>query len=191
MEDRKDYDFYSTDWKFDFSSLPKWDVRDRIPFVYDKFHYLPQSDTLCCLYSITEVRMGWYQCFLAILKNKSDPELVFNINKNITFSADFFTSDNGDIVFLPAYFNDKTTGGIGSAVLIVDVVCEKFSYLKMNGYDPCYKVVNLSDGVFGIESDKVQINDDEQLDNFSKTRIDLSCLDWFDFKDVDILSEMV
>lgn len=24
----------TTDWQFDFSTLPRWDVQDRIPFVY-------------------------------------------------------------------------------------------------------------------------------------------------------------
>lgn len=46
MENRITENNRTTDWFFDFPSLPKWDVRERIPFVYDTFHYLPQSDTL-------------------------------------------------------------------------------------------------------------------------------------------------
>ena len=67
------------DWNFDFSSLPRWDVRDRIPFVYDRFYPLSECDALCCIYSIAEVRMGCYQGFLAILKNKEKPELYVHL----------------------------------------------------------------------------------------------------------------
>lgn len=47
----------ATDWKFDFESLPRWDNRERIPFVYDAFFDIPQNDALCCIYSIVEVSM--------------------------------------------------------------------------------------------------------------------------------------
>ncbi len=191
MENRVTENHRTTDWKYEFPSLPKWDVRDRIPFVHDKFYYLPQSDILCCIYSIAEVRMGWNQGFLAILKNKENPELVLNIYNNITFSDNFSANKNGNLAFLLSHFNDKTTGGIGSLILIIDIVCEKFSYLRINNFNPCYKVIELSDGVFGIEADAVQRNTDKRLDDFSKTIIDLSCLDWFNFKEIDILSEIM
>ena len=43
-----------------------------IPFVYDKFYSLPQNDILCCIYSIAEVRMGWYTGFSNINKQRKD-----------------------------------------------------------------------------------------------------------------------
>lgn len=191
MENRITENNRTTDWKFDFSSLPKWDVRERIPFVYDKFYHLSQSDTLCCIYSIAEVRMGWHQGFLAILKNKEKPELVLNINKKMSFSDNFSASKNGNLVFLLSHFADKTAGGIGSMILIIDIVSEKFSYLRINNYNPCYKIVELGDGVFGIESDEMQRITDKRLDGFSKTIIDLSCLDWLDFNEIDVLYERI
>jgi hypothetical protein len=179
------------DWKYDFSSLPRWDVRDRIPFVYDKFHSLPQCDALCCIYSIAEVRMCWNQGFLAILKNKEAPKLVLNINEELTFSDNFSASKKGDVIFLLSHFYDKTTTGVGNLLLIVDIAREKFSYLKINNHNPCYKVVELNDGVFGIEADEFQRSGDEQFDAFSKTIIKLDCLDWYSFEDINKLSEIV
>ena len=178
------------DWNFDFSSLPRWDIRDKIPFVYDKFYHLPECDALCCIYSIAEVRMGCYQGFLAILKNKEKPELVLNINQKLNFCDNFSASKKGDIIFLLSYFHDKTTDGPGSLVLICDIVREKFSYFTTDNYNPCYKVVELSDGVFGIEADEFQRND-KRLDAFSKTRIDLKCLNWYDFKKINMLLERI
>ena len=39
-------------WDCDFSSLPYWENREHIPFIYDTFCEVPQSDALCCIYSI-------------------------------------------------------------------------------------------------------------------------------------------
>lgn len=178
------------DWNYDFSSLAKWDIRDRIPFVYDKFHSLPQCDALCCIYSIAEVRMCWYQGFLAIFKNKNEPKLVLDIHKELTFSDNFSANKNGDIIFLLSHFYEKTSGGVGNLIFIVDIVREKFSYIRINNNNPCYKVVELNDGVFGIEVDEFQRSNNEQLDEFSKTMIILDRLDWYTFDDTDILSEI-
>lgn len=59
----------TTGWKYDFTSLPHWENREKDPLIYDEFFEIPQSDILCCLYSITEVSMLNYQGFLAILRN--------------------------------------------------------------------------------------------------------------------------
>ena len=47
--------------------------------VYDEYFEIPQSDTLCCIYSIAEVSMCNYLGFLAILKNKEKPLLQVKI----------------------------------------------------------------------------------------------------------------
>ena len=53
----------TTDWKFDFASLPRWDNRERIGFVYDEFYEIPEKDMLVCIYSVAEVSMLNYQGF--------------------------------------------------------------------------------------------------------------------------------
>ena len=60
----------TTDWNYDFHSLPHWDNREKLHYVCDEYYEIPQSDTLCCLYSICEAGMLDYLGFLAILKNK-------------------------------------------------------------------------------------------------------------------------
>lgn len=80
----------TTDWKYDFASLPRWDTREKFPFVDDEFFELPQSNTLCCLYSIVEASMLNYVGFLAILKNKDNPELILNLAEEFVFLCQFF-----------------------------------------------------------------------------------------------------
>ncbi len=53
----------TTDWQIDFSTLPRWNNRNIVPFVYEKFHHLPKSDTLCCIYSIAEEEWDGIKAF--------------------------------------------------------------------------------------------------------------------------------
>lgn len=176
-------------WRFDFSSLPRWDVRDRIPFVYDKFYPVLQKDMLFCIYSIAEVSMMWYVGFLAVLKNKQHPKLVLNITEKINFCDNFSTSKNGDIVFLQACVYNKATSKVNCPILIIDIARRKFSYYKTENYNPCYKVVELSDCVFGIEADELQRNTDARLNTLANQIIDLRCLEWYDLNKINTLTE--
>ena len=88
----------TTDWEYDFASLPRWDNRERIPYVYDEYYALPQSDTLCCLYSICEASMLNYLGFLAILKNKENPELG---SRDVPFSRVIYI-EKDDFMEVPA-----------------------------------------------------------------------------------------
>lgn len=173
-------DHLTTDWKFDFPSLPRWDIRDTIPFVYDKFYYLPQSDMLCCIYSIAEVSMGWYVGFLAILKNKESPEPVLNVADGLNFCDNFSANKSGDILFLQPSIYDKASTKIRCPILIIDLAHKKFALFETDNYNPRYKVVEISDTVFGIEADEKQRKNDERLNSLSKRKIDLTCLEWQD-----------
>ena len=53
----------TTDWNYDFSSLPCWKEREKLRDIYDEFYEVPQSDLLFCLYSIAERRMLDYRGF--------------------------------------------------------------------------------------------------------------------------------
>ncbi len=186
----KDDDHRTTDWKFDFSSLPRWNNRNTIPFVYDKFYYVPQNDILCCIYSIAEVRMGWYTGFLAILKNKEHPELMLNIEEDITFCDNISVNKNGDMLFLQPLIYDKVNNTLSCPILIMDLTHKKFGCYSTNNYNPCYKVVEISDTVFGIEADETQVKTDELLNALSKQKIDLTCLKWYDFSKLNNLNDI-
>lgn len=45
-----------TDWKYDFKSLPKWDLHSQ-NYIYDFFIESKKSNTLFCVYSVNEARM--------------------------------------------------------------------------------------------------------------------------------------
>ena len=181
----------TTDWQFDFSTLPRWNNRNIVPFVYDKFHHLPKSDTLCCIYSIAEVGMGRYQGFLAILKNKEHPELLLNFADNMCFCDNFSASKNENIVFLQIVFYDKAKESMRGAILILDIAHQKFAHYDSDNCNPSYKIVELNDHLFGIEADEKQKENDERLNALSKQKIDLHTLKWYDFSKLNSLPEKV
>lgn len=183
--DDKSDDHRTTDWKFDFSSLPHWNNRNTIPFVYDKFYSIHQNDILCCIYSIAEVRMGWYTGFLAILKNKECPELILNITEGMNFCDNFSVNKNGDILFLQPSIYNKANNTVNCPILIMDLTHKKFACYCTDNYNPCYKVIEISDTVFGIEADETQIKTDERLNALAKQKIDLRCLKWYDFSELN------
>ena len=180
-----DDDHCATDWKFDFSSLPHWNNRNTIPFVYDKFYSIPQNDILCCIYSIAEVRTGWYTGFLAILKNKEHPELILNIAEDITFCDNFSVNERGDMLFLQPSIYNKANNTVNCPILIMDLTHKKFACYCTDNYNPCYKVIEISDTIFGIEADETQVKTNERLNALVKQKIDLHCLKWYDFSELN------
>ena len=186
----KSDDHRTTDWKFDFSSLPHWNNRNTIPFVYDKFYSSPRNDILCCIYSIAEVRMGWYTGFLAILKNKEHPELMLNIAEDMTFCDNFSSNKNDDILFLQPSIYNKENNTVNCPILIIDLTQKKFACYSTDNYNPCYKVIEISDTVFGIEAGETQVKTDERLNALSKRKIDLTCLKWYDLSKLNNLNDI-
>lgn len=175
--------YLTTDWKFNFSSLPYWNNREKIPYVFDKFYPIPQSDALCCIYSIAEAGMLKYLGFLAILKNKERPEMILNVSENMNFCDNFSVDKKGNIIFLQPFIYDKVLEKIQTPILIIDIGRKKFSYYKTDNHNPLYKVVELSENVFGIEADETQKND-ERLMELTKEKIDLRNLEWFDLSEI-------
>ncbi len=202
----------TTDWKFDFSSLPHWDIHDSEPWVYDEFFEIPQSDTLCCIYSIIEATMCNYIGFLAILKNKDDPKLFLNVAGGMNFSNNFSVNNKGNLIFLQPHIYNKATNTVKCPILVIDIEKSVFSYLDIENYNPNYKVVELGDGVFGIAADELQKKRDklrsilsvlgisgdkyqkkyyERLRSFSKQKIDTKSLDWYKLDDIGLLPKMI
>lgn len=124
----------TTDWEFDFASLPRWDIRERIPFVYDEFFEVPGKDMLCCIYSVAEVSMMNYEGFLAILRNKQKPELVLNVT-DISFCVNFSHSKDGNLLFLqPSFYSPEK--GYRRPVMILDMEKGRYSYIKKETFPP-------------------------------------------------------
>lgn len=142
----------TTDWKFDFSTLPHWDNREKVPYVYDEFYEIPEKDMLVCIYSVAEVSMLNYEGFLAILRNKEKPELVLTM-ADTCFCVNFSRSKDGNLLFLQPsfYFPDR---GYRRPVLILDMEKNRFTYVKTKNYIEHYQVVERKPGVFVIEADE-------------------------------------
>ena len=181
----------TTDWNYDFTSLPHWDDREKMPWVYDEYLEIPQSDTLCCLYSITEVSMMNYQGFLAILRNKENPKLILNVAEGFTFCVNFLVSADGNLIFLQPSIYDRDTNRCIRPVLILDIRNHRFSYLKTNNYCPAYQVMQKKAHVFVIEADEQQRKGIKQLAALHGRKIRTRWLRWHGMDKLPMLPRMI
>ena len=183
-------DAKTTDWKFDFSSLPHWDNREEV-LVYDEFFEIPQNDTLCCIYSIAEVGMLNYRGFLAILKNKSEPFLFLNIAEGFNFVPNFSVSKDGNLIFLVPNIYCKKRMMSRRPMLIINLRKNSFAYIDTNNTNPCFKVVEIKKNLFAIDADKHQIKYDERLRKFSRRKIMPCFFKWYDLSELESLPEIL
>ena len=181
----------TTDWKYDFASLPRWDNRDKLPYVYDEYFELPQSNTLCCLYSICEASMLNYLGFLAILKNKEDPKLVLNLADGISFCVNFSASADGNLIFLQPSIYDQPSNRCLRPILILDIQNNRFSYIKTANYCPGYKVIQKKVNIFVIEGDEDQRKGNRQLAALHGKKIRTRWLRWYEMDKLPTLRKMI
>ena len=168
----------ATDWKFDFSTLPKYDVREKTPYVYDKFFEISESDALCGIYSIVEASMLNYVGALILLKNKTEPRVILNVSEKINFTDNFSKSNDGRYIFLQASFCDDINQRINRPIVIIDLSKEQFSIFKTDNLNPIYEVVEIKMGVFRVIADETQKKSDKKLRKLTRKKIRLKWLRW-------------
>ena len=181
--------FITTDWNYDFPSLPHWNNRDELCGVEDRFFEIPQSDTLCCLYSIYEVTMCSNLGFLAVLKNKEDPQLV--LSSRINFSVKFSASADGNFIFLHPHLFDRATNESQCPLLILDIKKNRFSYIRTPNRCLGYRVIEKKKSLFAIEVDEYQRKNDKALKAFHGKKIRTNWLKWHDLQKLDTLPELI
>lgn len=179
----------AVDWEFDFSSLPRWDNRNELWGVYDKFFEIPQSDTLCCLYSIYEATMCNYLGFLAVLRNKEEPRLV--LNSTVNFCINFSVNSEGNLIFLQPYLHNWTTNQSQCPILILDIEKNQFAFLRTANRCPGYKVVQKNKSVFVIEADEYQRKHNKALKALHGKKIRINWLRWHEMYRLDSLGDLV
>ena len=180
----------TTDWKYDFTSLPRWDNRENFWGVYDEYFEIPQSDTLCCLYSIVEASMLNYVGFLAILKNKEQPELTLNVVE-FAFCVNFSVSEDGTLIFLQPSIYDRASNRCVRPVLILDIQNNRFSYLMTGNYCPSYHVIQKTPHVFVVKADERQRKGIRQLAALHGKKIRTCWLKWYAMDKLPTLPQMV
>lgn len=140
----------TTDWNYDFSSLPCWNNRDKLWDAYDEFYEIPDRDLLCCLYSIAERRMLDYRGFLAIFRNKEKPELVLAIS-DYTFSKTFFVNKEGNLIFLqPCVYIQKLDRAV-YPIVVLNIEKKCFSYVLPRNTMGVRKITQDRSAVFTVE----------------------------------------
>ena len=180
----------TTDWNWDFSTLPYWDNREQLPYVFDEFYELPQSDILCCLYSVAEASMMNYMGFLAIFRNRENPELILNVT-DFPFCVNFSASDDGNLLFLQPsiYLGEKSL--TVRPVLVLDIKNSRFSYIRTANCCPTYKVIQKKANVFEIEADELQRRNNRPLSALHARKIRTRWLRWYKMDQLSDLPQMI
>ena len=181
----------TTDWNFEFSKLPGWDRRYSVPYVYDDFTEIPQTDVLCCIYSVAEVSMCNYTGFLAIIKYKKAPVLYLNVAERFGFCDNVSVSPEGNMVFLQPSIYCKKTWQIKRPVLIIDISRDVFAYVVTHNTNPCYKIVRAKENLYMAESDEHQKKSDKGLRTLCGKKIRTDRLKWHDLRELGSLPEML
>lgn len=119
----------TTDWEFDFSTLPHWENRSEIPYIFDAFLPFEKADLLFCVTSVAEVTMLNYRGFFSILENKESPRVVFSLQKGIV-GPNLYPSGKEGYLCFEAYCRGK-----GSVSLLYSVHRKAFAVLERpSGY---------------------------------------------------------
>lgn len=132
-----------------------------------------------------------YLGFLAIFRNKENPELVLNIANGFNFCINFSVSDDGNLIFLQPSIYDKAADRLVRPVLILDIHNHRFSYLRTANYCPLYKVVQKKEHVFVIEADENQRKSIPQLNALHGKKIRTRWLRWHDMDKLPELPQMI
>lgn len=140
----------TTDWDYDFSTLPGWDDRKTLLDAYDEFYEVPCNDLLCCIYSIVERRMLDYRGYLAILGDQKQPELIANISE-YTFNPMFFASEEEKLIFLQACVHIRKRNQTVYPVLLLDMEKRRFSYALSKNAAGIRQIHRDRAGVFTVQ----------------------------------------
>lgn len=178
----------TTDWNFDFTSLPHWENRNTL-MAYDQFHEIPQQNALCCIYSIVEAKMGHYVGFLAILKNKTAPTLFLNISHGMNFYDNFSVSEDGRFIFLqPSIYDERR--GQKRPILIIDLVENWFSYVLTDSVSSWHSVKQKSSDVFVVNTQEYHRGEQRQIE-IPAMEFQIQSLQWHDLSQLNTLRQLI
>lgn len=181
-------DKMSTDWIYNFESLPKWYLHSQ-NYIYDFFIESKKSNTLFCVYSVNEARMMYYIGWLAIFKNKENPQLVITTKDNIFFSPISYFDDDGDFLFL-VYLTNYQGKEHKEPVVVFDISKERFALFETSGIGGFREIFKKSEDVFEIEHKGFTINR-KLIEEPEIKEIHIGDLQWYPINRLNDLEEIV
>ena len=171
------------EWEYEFSKLPRWDNRDKIPWVYDKLYENPNRNNAVLIYSIAEVGIGKYFGFLAVFSNKAQPHLTLNTTAFTVIPQMPMFSANGDICFLLACLYEKRKNLLACPLLILNFELEAFNCFKVtDGFN--YSVDEKNKAEFVL----VQQYHNDRLKSFDGQIIRIDQCNWKPFSELHTLA---
>lgn len=174
-------------WNIDVDELPGPD-RKKWAYLHDESHIHDKSDVLCLIYSIAEIRMGWYAGRIVIFVNKDKPVLWLNpvnyvasgYSNHVSFSA------NGRYIFIKISVFYEKLNRVYLPFLVVDTVDKRWSIIYIsNGFH--YDIEEIDDNNFKLKENYR----DERFISMDDEFIELSELTWFKLEELNELKELI
>lgn len=147
----------TTDWSYDFQSLPKWDLHTWA-YTFDLFVELPKADTLFCIYSVVEGSMMNYSGRLAILQNKQKPKLSILSSDGIYFQPIILADYEENLVFMIAKLSSEDRTKYKEPIIFFDASNETFAFFETEGIGGIRKFFKKSNGIYEMQHEGFTIN---------------------------------
>lgn len=164
-------------WEYDYKSLSGWDVHDKLPWCTDHMLSNPDSDTACLIYSIGEVRMGTEMGYLALLRDKSAPQLLLNVTSMMFPMQEPFYSKDGRYLVLKAQVYVEAEHRIDCPILFLNLAEKSLAKFRTRGNNYNYRIEELSPSRFIIRVDEYQKSKGFDAD----ATVDVNDLTWLPF----------
>ena len=157
-------------WHYDYEKLPYWDIRDRFSYVFDELYENEQSDTACLIYSIAEVSMCNEVRCLAVLRQKSSPELMINVTSFHFPRQHVCYSLNGKYIFLKAHVYVEAENRILCPIIIIDLFNDKFASADIHANTTCSTFKELNSNQILVTTPLIKKEHEDVLFMFSQLK---------------------
>ena len=95
------------------------------------------------------------------------------------------------LIFLQPSIYDRKAHRMKRPILIIDIEKNRFAYRDTNNLNPCYTVAELKDGVFRIDADAYQTEQDTRLLALSREEIRTTRLKWRHLMELHALPQLM
>jgi len=170
-------------WEYPYETLQRWNWINRDDYhAYDLLFENEQSSVAILIYSVIETRMSSYEGFLAILRDKDNPQLILQTKCFFKDKDVIFSSDGRFALATASVWNQ------GWPIIIFDLVNQRFSsFVARTNDSSFYLKENRKNEEFIILAREEQQakRTDDSLKKLDGTKIRINELKWRPFGEVE------
>ncbi len=161
--------------------------RDRWGVLKDEFYESPSGEFGILIYSVAEVRMGWYLGRIALFTNKSSPELIVSPDSVFAngYNSHCFYSSDSMLLFVNISIRLESQNNIYIPILMIDLRLRKYSVIPLvNGFN--YSVEEVECNKFKL----VENYRDQRFESYNGLTINPEEFNWYELNRLDEVREL-